>query len=203
MMKKTFTSLFLIVFSLSILGKGKFLPSTFEAKFVKKEKSVLSGKEMKAEGILYYKYPSRIRLEEKGKEKSIFVSNPFKTYYYKPPPFEGIPGELTVNSSNNYPLSKFFDSLNEGLKDNEFFRTAKGKDQVMLSFTKKGISELKIKNAKLGFTDGVEFNKLNIVEITLNSGKTLKFELAQVEVNKKLKKELFSFTPPKDTNISR
>lgn len=202
-MKKSLISLFLLSLCFSTLGKGKFLPSTFEAKFVKKEKSVLSGKILKAEGVLYYKYPSRIRLEEKGREKSIFVSNPFKTFYYKPPQFEGIPGELTVNSSNNYPLSKFFDSLNEGLKNNEFFRVAKGKQKAMLSFTKKGIQELKIKNATLGFSAGVVFKKLNQVEITLNSGKTLKFELAQIEVNKKLKKELFSFTPPKDTNISR
>lgn len=185
------------------MGKGKFLPSSFEAKFVKKEKSVLSGKEMKAEGILYYKYPSRIRLEEQGKEKSVFVSNPFKTYYYKPPIFKDLPGELTVDSSPNYPLSRFFDSLNEGLKDNEFFRVAKGKTEVLISFTKKGINELKIKNAKLGFENSIDFKKLNSVEITLNTGKNLKFELDQIEVDKKLGKELFTFKAPENTRVSR
>lgn len=199
---------YLLILSFSLLSltaraKGKFLPSTFEALFVKKEKSILSGKILKAEGTLYYKYPSRIRLEERGREKSIFVSNPFKTFFYKPPKFEGVPGELTINNSNNYPLSRFFDSLNEGLKSNEFFQVKIEKKTAILDFTKKGLKELKIKSAKLGFQEKVVFKDLNQVEITLDSGKNLRFELAKVQINKKLNKELFSFDAPKDTRTSR
>jgi len=200
---KKFASLILIFINITVLGKGKFLPSTFEANFVKKEKSVLSGKTLKAQGVLYYKYPGRIRLEESGKKKSLFISNPFKTYYYKPPVFKDLPGELTINSSNNYPLTKFFDSLNEGLKSNDLYQVKKGSNEVSMSFTKKGLKDLKIKSAVLGFKSKVDFKEMTYVEITLDSNKKLKFELEGMKVNKKLNKNLFTFVPPKHTRVSR
>jgi len=183
-------------------ANGKFLPSSFKASFIKKEKSLLSGKLLESKGNLYYKYPGRIRLEEKGKKQSVFVSNPHKTYYYKPPIFDG-PGELTISSTSNYPLTQFFDSLNSGLKNNDFFKVSKKQEQVFFSFTKKGKKELKISDATLSFKRKVQFQLLKAVKITLSSGKKLNFELKDVDVNKRLKNKLFTFKEPKNTRVSR
>ncbi len=196
--------LILLLFGNSLLtfSKESFIPKTFEANFVKKEKAILSGKTIKSEGELYYQYPSRIRLEFQGNDKSVFVSNPFKTFYYKPPIFEGVPGELTVNKSNNYPLSKFFDSLRSGLKSNELYSVKKSQNKLNIKFTKKGILELKILSAELTFKKSLIFLELEKLQIELDNNKKLNFELNKIKVNPKLDKNLFTFEAPKNTRTS-
>lgn len=184
-------------------AKGSFIPQTFEAKFTKKEKALLSGKEIKSEGEIYYQYPSRIRLEFVGKDKSVFVSNPFKTFYYKPPIFEGVPGELTVNKSSSYPLSKFFDTLREGLDSNNLYKVKKKKKSLEITFSKKGIEELKIKSAQLSFSNEVKFSQLSNLQIQLPDNKNLRFQFDSIKMNPKLDKNLFTFEPPKNTRIPR
>lgn len=184
-------------------AKGSFIPKTFEAKFTKKEKALLSGKELKSEGEIYYQYPSRIRLEFVGKDKSIFVSNPFKTFYYKPPIFEGVPGELTINKSSSYPLSKFFDSLRKGLESNELYKVKKKEKSLEILFSKKGISELKIKSAQLAFSKDLNFSQLKDLQIELPDNKKLRFQFESIKMNPKLDKNLFTFEAPKNTRVSR
>lgn len=183
-------------------GKGSFIPRTFEAKFTKNEKAILSGKTIKSEGEIYYQYPSRIRLEFLGKDKSIFVSNPFKTFYYKPPIFEGVPGELTINKSSSYPLSKFFDSLRKGLVSNDLYNVKKEEKFLKIAFTPKGEKELKIKAAELSFKSKVDFGQLTDLKIELLDNKKLNFKFEEIKVNPTLKKDLFTFEAPKDTLVS-
>ncbi len=194
----------ILLFLLSSLSfaKGSFIPKTFEAKFVKKEKALLSGKELKSEGEIFYQYPSRIRLHFEGKDKSVFVSNPFKTFYYKPPIFEGVPGELTINKSSNYPLSKFFDSLRKGLSSNELYKVKKSKKSLRITFTKKGEKELKIKAADLSFKNKVEFGDLEKLQIELEEDKKLRFQFESIKLNPKFDKDIFTFETPKNTRVS-
>lgn len=201
-MQKLIYIIFLISNSLLTFGKESFIPKTFEANFVKKEKAILSGKIIKSEGELFYQYPSRIRLEFQGNDKSIFVSNPFKTFYYKPPIFEGVPGELTINKSNNYPLSKFFDSLRSGLKSNELYSVEQSSNKLNIIFTKKGITDLKILTAELIFKKGIAFSDLEKLQIELDNKKILNFELNKIKINTKLDKTLFNFEAPKNTRTS-
>lgn len=200
---KFYLSILILLGSFSLLAKESFVPRTFKAEFVKKEKALLSGKLLKSSGEVFYQYPSRIRLEFKGKDQSIFVSNPFKTFYYKPPPFEGVPGELTVNKSNNYPLSKFFDSLRSGLKSNELYSVKKGDKLMDITFTDKGTKELKILSARLFFKKTLVFTELEKVQIELDSKKKLNFEFSSIVTNPKFDKNLFTFNPPKNTRKSR
>ncbi len=187
--------------SLFAKSKDNFLPKTFEANFTKEEKGILSGKTIKVQGQIFYKYPSRIRLEEQGKDKTVFVSNPFKTFYYKPNPFKGEPGELTVEKSNNYPLTRFFDSLKSGLDSNELYDVKKSAKEIDFTFTKKGIIDLKILKAKLGFKKGMDFRHIESVEIVLDNEKKVKFVLDHVKVGRDLKEDVFKFKAPKNTRI--
>lgn len=195
--------LLILTGSLFAKAKSSFLPKTFEANFVKEEKAILSGKTLKVEGQIFYKYPSRIRLEEQGNEKSVFVSNPFKTFYYKPSVFEGVPGELTVNKSNSYPLTRFLDSLRNGLESNDLYKVKKKKELIDFTFTKKGINELKIAKAQIGFTNKIDFHHVKYVEIVLDNDKKVRFVLDHVKVGGKLKEGLFDFKAPKGTRVSQ
>ena len=182
--------------------KNTFLPGTFQAHFVKEEKSVLSGKTLKSEGKIFYQFPGRIRLESTGSEKTIFVSNPFETFLYTPPVFDDLPGELTVNKTKNVPLSKFFDSLEKGLKSNTIYTVAKKEDHVVLTFTKEGTKEMKIHAAKLYFNGAQDFSHIGKVEITLDNKKNMLIKLDHIKVDTKLEKKTFEFEAPENTRIS-
>ncbi len=183
--------------------KTSFLPKTFEAKFVKEEKSVLSGKTLKSQGKIIYQYPGRIRMESTGNDKTVFVSNPFETYFYTPPVFEDVPGELTVNKTKNVPISKFFDSLEKGLKSNSIYKVEDKNKFVYLGFTKAGVEEMKILSAKLYFDGKKEFSHLKKAEITLDNQKNMLFNFDHIKVNTTITKNTFEFKAPSNTRISR
>jgi len=182
---------------------SSFLPKSFEASFTKSEKSVLSGKLIKTEGELFYQYPSRIRLEEKGKDQSLFISNPFTTYYYKPPVFEGLAGELTISKSSDHHLSNFFDSLKKGLKSNDLYEIERAEKKVKFTFTKKGLKNLKILKAEMHFSNAINFSQVERVDITLDNKKSVSFNLQRIKINPRFAKNFFDFDPPKNTRISR
>lgn len=197
-------------FILSVLAGGimaktktSFLPKTFEAQFVKEEKSVLSGKILKSQGKIIYQYPGRIRMESTGNDKTIFVSNPFETYFYTPPAFEDVPGELTINKTKNVPISKFFDSLEKGLKSNSIYTVEVKKEHVYLGFTKVGVEEMKILSAKLFFDGKKEFSYLKKVEITLDNQKSMLFNFDHIKENSKFSKNTFEFKAPSNTRVTR
>ncbi len=183
--------------------KTSFLPKTFEAQFVKEEKSVLSGKTLKSQGKIVYQYPGRIRMESTGNDKTVFVSNPFDTYFYTPPVFEDVPGELTINKTKNVPISKFFDSLEKGLKTNPIYTVEDKKKYIYLSFAKTGVEEMKILSAKLFFDGKNEFSHLKKVEITLDNQKNMQFNFDHIKVNATITKNTFEFKAPANTRVSR
>lgn len=182
--------------------KNTFLPKTFEAGFVKEEKNVLSGKIMKSEGKINYQYPGRIRMESTGKDKTVFVSNPFETFLYVPSDFEGVPSELTVNKTKNVPISKFFDSLEKGLKSNKLYKVKARKKYVAFTFTKSGVMQMKILSAKLYFDAKKEFSHLKKVEITLDNNKNMLFSFNHIKVNRTFSKSTFVFKAPANTRVS-
>ena len=183
--------------------KTSFLPKTFQAQFIKEEKSVLSGKTLKSQGNITYQYPGRIRMESTGNEKTIFVSNPFETYFYTPPVFDDVPGELTVNKAKSVPISKFFDSLEKGLKTNAIYEVKEKEGSVLLAFTKEGLNQMKIKSANLHFDGKKLFSHLKKVEITLDNDKKMTINLNHIKVNTEVSKNTFEFKAPENTRISR
>ena len=197
--------LILSVLAGGIMAKTKtaFLPKTFQAQFVKEEKSELSGKVLKSQGKITYKYPGRIRMESTGNEKTVFVSNPFETFFYTPPFFEDTPGELTINKTKNVSYSAFFDSLEKGLKSNDLYKVEDQKDHVSLDFTEVGMKKMKITSAKLYFDGKNEFSHLKKVRITLDNKKVMEINLDHIKVNVNLAKNTFEFKAPENTRVSR
>lgn len=192
----------LLVGSLLAKGRSSFLPKSFHATFIKEEKSAISQKIKKNEGELFYQYPSRIRMEAKGKRKTVYVSNPFQTYLYTPPVFKDVPGELTINKSKNTPMSKFFDSLKKGLVSNSIYKVKDVKDKVMLEFTKLGEKEMKIHSATINFKGKKEFSRIREIEIVLDNKKKMFFKFTKLAINQSFKKEKFEFETPKNTRVS-
>ena len=110
-----FYLLFLFSFSL----QASFLPDSFKSKFEQIEKSAISGKLKKSEGVLEYRYPGLIRFEFMGKNAMTYIHSQGVTYHYRPPFIEGEKGELTIYKGDKGKLGDFFDSLKKGLKENE------------------------------------------------------------------------------------
>lgn len=175
-----------------------FLPKTFTADFEQVRKGIISGKIKKSNGTIEYKYPSNLRLEIKGSESLLLVSNPKKTWYYRPPFMEGEKGELTINESGKTELSGFFDLLKNGLKSGALFRVTKKKGSVILRFTKSGIVRSGIKKATLDFTGRHIFSNLSAIHIVQKTDKLLTLNLSNQHAEVKLSSKRFVFKTPKN-----
>jgi len=200
---KPFLILSLLAGGILAKSKPSFLPKTFKADFSKEEKSELSGKITKSQGVISYQYPSRIRMEFSGEEKAVFVSNPFETFYYKPPFFEGTPGELTINKTKDVHFTAFFDSLEKGLKTNDLYKVEDKGDHTFLGFTKVGLEKMKLISAKLFFDGKKEFSHLKKVTITLDNQKEIAINLNHVKANVELTQDTFEFKTPENTRVSK
>ncbi len=174
-----------------------FLPKSFTANFEQVRKSIISGKVKKSVGTIDYKYPSNLRLEMKGEESLVLVSNRQKTWYYRPPFIEGEKGELTVNESGKTELSGFFDILKNGLKSGPLYNVASKGLEVELSFTKSGMTRSGLKKATLVFAKKKDFAHLKSIHIVQKTNKQLTLNLSDVKIDVKLLPERFVFTVPK------
>lgn len=131
-------------------GTNDFIPNTLRTDF---EQSFISitGEKKSSKGSLDYEYPGHLRLKE-FKDNTEFVCNPQISWYYIPPFSKGEKGSVQINNSKNMVISKLFDQLKNGLKDNEFYSLElKGNQTVVLTLTSKGQEELKLKSAVLSF----------------------------------------------------
>lgn len=184
---------------------SSFLPKSFKAQFVSVVKSQLSGKVKKEKGTLYYQYPSHIRMEAgQGNDQTVFVSNPFKTWYYKAPFLKGSPGELTITETKSFPLSKFFDSLRSGLETNDVYQVKKIKDDYEIRFLDKLKQETKVKAATLSFSKGYAFKNLKSVVLKFEDDREVTYQLSSLDPkNKAFESEVFNFKTPKNTRVNR
>ena len=109
--------LFAMLFLFTLFGAGShadgasdkraFLPKSFRAKFTQQFKRSLHGKTKENKGVLDYRSPGNFRFELKGKTNMIVVSNPLKTWHYKPPFIPGQKGELKVSATKKVLLFPF------------------------------------------------------------------------------------------------
>jgi len=185
---------------------SEFLAKSFKSNFVQEFKSGASGKIKTSSGILFYQYPGSIRLEVTDPDDSlIYVSNPRKTWYYRPPFIEGEPGELSVSPKGNTLVAKFFDSLSSGLKSNKLYSVKmKNSDLYVLSFSKAKIKEIGIKDAALKFKDSkqLQFENLEYIDLTYKDKKKVRLKFSQMVANPKFDNKTFLFEVPANTNIN-
>ena len=199
-----FLMIFLASFSFTKENES-FLPKAFKADFFSVVKSEVSGKVKKEKGVLYYQYPSHIRMEAgKGSDLTVFVSSPFKTWYYKAPFFKDSPGELTITETKSFPLSSFFDSLRFGLTNNKAYQVKKIKEDYEIRFLDKLKKESGVKTATLSFIKGEDFKNLKSVILRFEDEKVMTYELSSLEPKKtSFETEVFKFKVPKNTRINK
>jgi len=190
--------------SFSAFGKG-FVPSSFSANFEESIISKATGKERKSFGKVDYKFPSNIRFEVVSPEASLFVSNPLKSWYYLPPFISGEQGQVTIQKSSKLPLTKFLDSIREGVEGSKMFTPKyQGKD-LILTFTKTSREETGLKEVILHGTKDAkaiqklsEFEKLTLVKA---DGQTVNLKFIDLKEDPSFQPRHFEFTVPDKTKI--
>lgn len=181
------------------------MPNSFSAKFVQKVVSEISGKEIQSQGSIDYLYPGRIRFEVKEGGASLFVSNKKMSWYYTPPFIDGEKGQVQIQSSDNLFLSKFFDSLKNGLKNNELYSVNKKKNQIEIIFNKNISQSVGLKKAtfpEVKDTSKVKtLDELKVMILTKNDNKKVTLEFSDFKKDVSFHDSFFIFTPDKNTSV--
>lgn len=198
---------FFMFTSISSMAQAKsFVPGSFSANFEESFVSAASGKEKKSFGKIDYKYPGHIRFEKTSPDPTTFVSNPEKSWYYAPPFVAGEQGQVTIQKSNKLPLTKFLDSIKNGLEGSKMFTASYSGQDLNLKFQKDLQKESSLKQVTLHANKEAksvekmsEFDKM-ILEYTDGRKVTLKFIDMKEDVS--FGPGHFIFTVPDKTRVT-
>ncbi len=195
----------LLLPSLSIAAS--LVPDSFSANFEESFVSAVNGKTKKSFGKIDYQYPSHIRFEKISPDSSTFVSNPQKSWYYVPPFVKGEKGEVTIQESNKLVLTKFLDSLKNGLENNKLFTHKYNKAELVLTFTKAIQKDMGLRQAILvagsdakKITSLKDFDNLILV---YNDGRKVSLKFVDLKENTHFEQKHFEFEVPSNTKVSQ
>lgn len=182
------------------------VPNSFSTNFEESIKSMATGKEKKSYGKIDYKFPSHIRYEVTSPEPSTFVTNPQKSWYYRPPFIQGEQGEVRIHKASNLPLSKLLDSLKDGIeKSKQFTSKYDGKD-LILTFNKEAQKETSLKEVLLHASKEAkaveklkEFESLTLV---YNDGRKVNLKFIDFKEDASFPGDHFNFTVPPKTKVT-
>ncbi len=195
--------LFLLLSTL-VHAKG-FVPGSFSANFEESIVSMATGKEKKSFGKIDYKFPGHIRFEITSPTPSIFVSNPNKSWYYVPPFIEGEQGQVTIQKSSKLPLTKFLDSIRNGLENSKLFTHKYAGKDLVLTFVKTVQKDLTLKEVTFHATKEAksvqkmsEFEKMTLIYA---DGRKVNLKFLELKEETVFPAKHFEFTPPAKTKI--
>jgi outer membrane lipoprotein carrier protein len=197
--------LFLFLLASSAAFAKSFVPGSFSANFEESILSMATGKEKKSFGKIDYKFPGNIRFEITSPNASTFVSNPQKSWYYVPPFVEGEQGQVTIQKSTKLPLTKFLDSIRNGLDGSKLFTYKYNGKDLVLTFVKTVQKELTlkevtfhaIKEAKL-VEKMSDFEKMTLVYA---DGRKVNLKFLELKEETSFPAKHFEFTPPAKTKV--
>lgn len=182
------------------------MPASFSANFEESYVSVVAGKEKKSFGKIDYKYPGHIRFEKTNPDPSTFVSNPEKSWYYVPPFVAGEQGQVTIQKSSKLPLTKFLDSIKNGVQESKLFTHKYQGKELILTFVKTIQKEMTLKEATLHATKDAktvdslkDFEKLTLVYV---DGRKVNLKFIDLKENVNFPGSHFNFTVPAKTKIT-
>jgi outer membrane lipoprotein-sorting protein len=183
-----------------------FVPASFSANFEESYKSVASGKDKKSFGKIDYKYPGHIRFQKTDPDPSLFVSNPEKSWYYVPPFVDGEEGQVTIQKSSKLPLTKFLDSIKNGVNESKLFKPKYQGKELVLSFVKPVQKDVSLKEVILlankdakSVKDLSEFEKMTLV---YNDGRKVNLKFIDLKENIQFPEGHFKFTVPAKTKVT-
>ena len=182
-----------------------FIPQSFSANFEESIVSMATGKVKKSYGKIEYKFPGHVRVEITSPTPSLFVSNPQMSWYYLPPFVEGEEGQVTIQKTSKLPLTKFFDSLKNGLEGSKLFTYQLLKKSLILKFKKEVQKEMTLKEVIFhansdpkNITKMNDFEKITLVYV---DGRKVDLKFTGFKEDVSLPSTLFEFTPPAKTKV--
>jgi outer membrane lipoprotein-sorting protein len=182
-----------------------FVPASFSANFEESIISLATGKEKKSYGKIDYKYPGHVRFEILSPNPSTFVSNPDRSWYYVPPFVEGEQGQVTVQKSSKLPLTKFLDSIRNGLENSKLFTSKYSGKDLTLSFVKTVQKDLTLKEVILHSPqDAKKIQKLGDFErmtLIYVDGRKVNLKFLELKEDVGFPAKHFEFTPPAKTKV--
>lgn len=197
--------LFLFVLYPTLTFAKGFVPGSFSANFEESIVSTMTGKEKKSFGKIDYMFPGHIRFEITSPNPSSFVSNPKKSWYYVPPFVEGEQGQVTIQKSNKLPLTKFLDSIRNGIEGSKLFTYKYSGNDLVLTFVKTVQKELTLKEVTFHATKDAktvqkmsEFEKLTLIYA---DGRKVNLKFQDFKEEPSFPVKHFEFTPPEKTKI--
>lgn len=196
---------FLCLISTQVFAKS-FMPASFTANFEESFHSLASGKEKKSYGKIDYKFPGNILLEKTSPDPSTFVSNPEKSWYYVPPFVPGEQGQVTIQKSNKLPLTKFLDSIKNGIEGSKLFTAEYKGHDLVLTFKKDVEKEMTLKEVVLTSSKEAkdvaslsEFHKLTLVYA---DGRKVNLKFIDLKQDVTFPASHFSFNVPAKTKVT-
>lgn len=199
------TPILIFLFSATLSWAKTFVPSTFSANFEESIVSMATGKEKKSFGKIDYKFPGHIRFDITSPNPSSFVSNPQKSWYYVPPFLEGEQGQVTIQKSSKLPLTKFLDSVKNGIEGSKLFTFKYAGHDLVLSFVKTVQKELTLK--EVTFHAGKEaklvqkMSEFERMTLVYTDGRKVKLKFLELKEEVSFPAKHFEFTPPAKTKI--
>lgn len=196
--------IFILLCSTLTFAKS-FVPSSFSANFEESIVSMATGKEKKSYGKIDYQFPGHIRFEIVSPNASTFVSNPQKSWYFVPPFIEGELGQVTIQKSQKLPLTKFLDSIRNGLEGSKLFTYKYSGKDLTLTFVKTVQKELTLKEVTFHATKEAksvekmsEFEKMTLIYA---DGRKVNLKFLELKEETTFPAKHFEFTPPPKTKI--
>ena len=195
----------LVLITSSLSFAKSFVSNSFSANFEESIISLATGKEKKSFGKIDYKFPGHIRFEIVSPNASLFVSNPQRSWYYVPPFVEGEQGQVTIQKSSKLPLTKFLDSIKDGIEGSKLFTSKfQGNDLILTflgsvqkEFTLKQVTFHASKDAK-AVQKMSEFEKMSLIYI---DGRKVNLKFLDLKEESSFPAKHFEFTPPAKTKI--
>lgn len=193
-----------LILSSSALAKS-FVPDSFTANFEESIVGLATGKEKKSYGKIDYKFPGHIRFEIISPNPSTFVSNPKMSWYYVPPFVDGEQGQVTIQKSSKLPLTKFLDSIKNGLEGSKLFTHKYSGKDLKLTFVKTVQKELTLKEVTFhGIKDAKEVKKMSEFEkmtLIYSDGRKVNLKFLELKEETNFPPRHFEFTVPAKTKI--
>ena len=193
----------ILIISLIQAANAAFFPESFVGDF----EEVHTGsnipvniKYLKGGNVYYTSYDP----DEKDLVQLIYVCNPKVTYKYTPPLFEDEKGELAKGDSNKFCYAKIFDSLRQGLVNNDVYTVRADKDLTTLSFSKSAIKQLGLIKIDIRFKNQSKNSILDVASMKFyfeQKPEPTLYEFKKINLEQKLNKSDFEFQIPENTNI--
>jgi outer membrane lipoprotein carrier protein len=205
-MKLILTLLFFIIFVTSVAHSKSFVSSSFSASFEESFVSMANGKERKSFGKIDYKYPGNIKFEKTSPEPSTFVSNSQKSWYYVPPFIPGEQGQVTIQKSNKLPLTKFLDSIKDGMEGSKLFTSTYKAQDLILVFNPQMQKDTSLKSVTLHSSKEAKLvehmKEFETLTLEHTDGRKVNLKFIEMKEDVSFAGNYFTFTVPEKTKVT-